>query len=91
MHYLFMHDYYYTHRLPDAFSEFFTKVNKRHHYNTRLASKATFCLPSIRTNYGKFNLRFTGAKIWNGIKEEYKSLNRSSFKQKIKLDFLASY
>ena len=29
--------------------------------------------------------------IGKHIKEEYKSLNRSSFKQKIKLDFLASY
>ena len=41
---------------------FFIKFNQKHKYNTRLASKYSFFLPHIRTNYGKFNIRLTGAK-----------------------------
>ena len=43
---------------------FFTKVNQRHSYNTRLASQMSFSLPQVRTNYGKFIIRFTGVKVW---------------------------
>ena len=55
-------------KLSPAFSHFFIKINKTHNYNTRLASKETFCLPAVRiTNYGKFNIRFQGVKVWNSI------------------------
>ena len=39
-------------------------VNTRHQYGTRLASKSTFSLPKICTNYGKFNVKFFGPKTW---------------------------
>ena len=29
-------------------------------------------LPKVRTNYAKFNIRFSGAKLWNAIKEDLK-------------------
>ena len=33
---------------------FFTKINKIHNYNTRLASKQSYYIPPARTDYGKF-------------------------------------
>ena len=56
-------------RLLPVFDEFFTPVNKIHKYNTRHASKMTFSLPNLRTNYSIFNIRFQGTKIWNGLDE----------------------
>ena len=50
---LFMYDYF-TGKLPYVFNDFFTKVNKIHNYNTRLASKQSYYIPPARTNYGKF-------------------------------------
>ena len=50
-------------------------VRQRHNYNTRLASKSPFVLPKVRTNYGKFNIRFFGPKVWNDIEEPLKTLS----------------
>ena len=78
--------------LPSIFDPFFfIKVNQKHNYNTRLASKSSFYLPKIRTNYGKFNIRFTGAKVWNSIGKETKKLSKSMFKKKLKNYLLESY
>ena len=33
---------------------FFTEVSEVHQYNTRSAAKHSYCLPTVRTNYGKF-------------------------------------
>ena len=51
----------------------------------------TYTLPSIRTNYGKYNIRFIGTKLWNCIDEELKSLTKSSLKSKLKQDFISGY
>ena len=80
---IFMCDFH-SGTLPPAFSNYFTAVNKRHKYNTRLASKSSFVLPQIRTNYGKFSIKFQGAKIWNSLSEETKSLHRLAFKKTLK-------
>jgi len=34
---------------------------------TGLAAKQSCYLPFVRTNYGKFNIRFQGPFIWNSI------------------------
>ena len=70
--------------LPKSFNDFFTPVCNRHRYNTRLSSKSSFCLPQARTNYGIFNIRFSGPKLWNSVKESIKSLSFFSFKKKYK-------
>ena len=85
-----MYDYY-SDRLPRAFVDFFEKISKRHNYNIRLAARESYSLPSIRTNYGRFSLRFTGAKIWNSLNEEYKLLSKQSFKKAIKRDLVILY
>ena len=58
---LFMYDFH-SGNWPLVFQTFFTSVNKIHGYNTRLACKNSYYLPKIRTNYGKFNIRFLGIK-----------------------------
>ena len=51
---------------------FFTRVTNIHNYNTRLAAKQSYYLPFVRTNYGKFNIRFQGPSIWNSIDDHIK-------------------
>ena len=48
-------------------------------------------LPKVRTNYGKFNIRFFGPKVWNDIEEPLKTLGFQTFKQKLKLYLLNKY
>ena len=73
---------YHNNNLPNLFHSFFTKASSVHSYNTRLASKSSYSIPYARTNYGKFNIRFTGAKVWNSVDEELKNLSKESFKKK---------
>jgi len=77
--------------LPCAFESFFTTIDKVHGYNTRAASKKFLYLPKARTNYGKFNIRFQGPKIWNSIDESVKKLSLNQFKKKLKVEFISKY
>ena len=78
--------------LPYMFSNFFTSVSKIHSYNTRLASSLSYSLSKIRTNYGKFGLRYNGSKIWNSINESTKSVaKKKCFKQKIFIQIIKDY
>ena len=67
--------------LPSIFSNFFTPVRNVHNYNTRLASKSSFVLPSARTNYSIFSLNFQGPKTSSSIDESLKSCSISAFKK----------
>ena len=49
-----------------------------------MASRSTFCIPLVRTNYGKFNILFKGAVLWNNIEESLKCLTVRKFKQSLK-------
>ena len=79
------------HNLPKAFDNYFTFISSKHNYNTRLASKSTYYIDQVRTNYGKFNLHFSGPSIWNNLDEEIKSLSLRLFKQNLTKKFLSSY
>ena len=57
----FMYDYF-NGKLPEVFLKFVTSVKERHNYITTFISRSTFSIPKVRTNYGKFNVRFSGAK-----------------------------
>ena len=59
----FMHQFN-TGKLPTIFDSFFVKTSCKHNVNTCFAFRSTFYLPEIRTNYGKFNIRFNGPKLW---------------------------
>ena len=43
---------------PTAFSDFFTTVERVHKYNTILSSQKSYFTSSVRTNHGKFSLRY---------------------------------
>ena len=87
---LFMYDYD-SNNLPSPFNSYFLQVNQKHSYSTRLASKNSYSLPKIKTNYGKFNIKFCGAKIWNSISESTKKLSRTKFKEMLSNDLLKAY
>ena len=84
---------YYQNMLPKAFdNNYFTFISSsKHNYNTRLASESTYYIDQVRTNYGKFNLHFSGPSIWNNLDEEIKSLSLHLFKQNLTTQFLSSY
>ena len=77
--------------LPLVFNNFFTEVSKVHQYNTRSAAKHSYYLPKVRTNYGKFNIRFQAPKIWNAINEQVKTGSLSKFKLSLKEQYLSLY
>ena len=52
-----MHDFH-GNKLPLSFESFFLPVKLKHGYNTRLVLKNSYSLPLIRTNYGKFSIRY---------------------------------
>ena len=87
---LFMNDYY-SNRLPLIFDNFFKCINKVRQYQTRLASKISYYLPKARTNYGKFNIRFFGVKVWNTIDDSLKSKSRACFKNLSKELMISNY
>ena len=74
---------YHKHMLPLTFDDFFVRVNEIHHYNTRLSAKTSYSLPKVKTNYGQFNIRYNGPKIWNSLDESIKSLSFSNLKKRL--------
>ena len=87
---IFMHKFHYQ-KLPSAFNHYFTAVNETHAYNTRLASKQSYSLPKTRTNFGIFNIRYQGPKIWNSLDETDKKLLDFQLRKKLKIHFIDSY
>ena len=45
-----------------------------------LASKSTYNIDQVRTNYAKFNIRFSGPSIWNNLDENLKGSSSHIFK-----------
>lgn len=86
----FMH-HYHLGKLPSCFNSFFTNVSDKHKYNTRLASIKALALPLARTNYGLFNIRYSGPKLWNSIDCSIRDSNTYSFKRKFKLHLIDLY
>ena len=50
-----------------------------------------YTLPKVRTNYGIFNIRFKGPKVWNSISENLKTLSILNFKKSAKSDLVKDY
>ena len=85
---------YHHNLLPKAFDNFISskqRISSKHNYNTRLASKSTYYIDHVRTNYGKFNLHFSGPSVWNNLDEEFKSSSLCLFKQAMMKNFLSTY
>jgi len=58
---------------------------------TCFATRSSFYLPKIRTNYGKFNIRYNGPKLWNELDENFKSLSSNAFKKDLTSYFIDLY
>jgi hypothetical protein len=82
---------YHNQLLPSTFDNFFTPVAQIHSYNTRSAARQTYYLPSIRTNYGKFNVRFLGPQLWNSLEDNIKNFSLQRFKNHLKNEYLSKY
>jgi hypothetical protein len=66
-------------------------VENVHNYNTRSLATQSYYLPKIRTNYGRFNVRFQGPIVWNAIDFHVESLSFKKLKKYIKQDFISKY
>ena len=86
----FMHQFF-TGKLPNIFDSFFIKTSDKHNVNTRFATRTTFYVPKIRTNYGKFNIRYNGPKLWNETDERFKILTPHLFKKELTKHFIKFY
>ena len=86
----FMHQFFIG-KLPKIFDSFFIKTSDKHNVNTRFATRTTFYVPKIRTNYGKFNIRYNGPTLWNETDERFKILTPYSFKRELSLHFINLY
>ena len=56
-----------------------------------MASKKSYYLLKARTNYGKINIHFSWAKLYNAIKEDLKSSSRFRFKKLLKESVISKY
>ena len=70
--------------LPSTFKSFFVPINEIHYYNTKISSNQCYSLPRTRTNYGIFNIRFQGPKIWNSIDDKIKTSSLLYLKNSLK-------
>ena len=87
---LFLYQYH-KNLLPSSFDNFFQSVSSIHQYKTRLGSRSTYYINSVKTNYGKFNIRFAAVKVWNDLDENIKYLPLKMFKNEVKLNILQKY
>ena len=79
---LFMHKFN-NKLLPFNFDTFFNSVLDIHTYITRSAANQPYYLPQARTNYGIFNIRFKGPKVWNSHGKDIKSTPFNKCKKRI--------
>ena len=87
---VFMHEFHQN-LLPSVFDNFFVDVRDLHTYNTRFAAKHSYYFPKVRTNFGKFGIRYQGPKVWNSLEKNFKSYSVSLSKKKMKQNILDCY
>ena len=50
-----------------------------------------YTLPKVRTNYGIFNIRFKGPKVWNSTCKNLKTFSILNFKESVTSDLVKDY
>ena len=88
---LFMHKFHDL--LPSVFNNYFTLISRTHNYNTRLASKHSYSIPSKDKlcNIRLCNIRFQGVELWNSLDESLKFLSMIQLQNNLKTSFLSNY
>ena len=78
---------------PDYFSDYFKHVSDVHSIYTRQAIRDDLFLERRHTiQYGITSVQYSGAKLWNSIPVELRSLKSASqFRAKLKAYFLSQY
>ena len=87
---IFMYKFH-NNLLPSYFDTFFTEIGNVHSYNTRAAANESYYLPQARTNYGLFNIRFQGPKVWNSLAKNIKLSSLKGLKDILKKELLSKY
>ena len=87
---IFMYKFH-KNQLPAVFDSYFLSISKVHNYSTRLSSTHAYALPKARTNCGKFRTKFIGAKVWNALDADLKTLSFRTFKARLKENFTLNY
>ena len=84
---------FHNNLLPVAFDQFYIFRSMRLLIIVQdlLLNNHTIYQKLDRTNYGIFNIRFQGVKIWNSLEENVKSLSFSQFKKRIKIEMIQKY
>ena len=82
---------FHNNSLPSYFDTFFSSVADIHTYKTTSAANQSYYLPRARTNYGIFNIRFQGPKVWNSLDKNVKSTSYRKFKENLKRELLSKY
>ena len=82
---------FHNNLLPSVFDPYFNSFRMLHNHNTRISSKMTYVIPTVRANYGTFTIGFKGAKVWNDISDDIKLLPLKYFKKKLNLILLEKY
>ena len=85
-----MHQFF-NGKLPKIFDSLFIKISDKHNVNNRFATRTTFYVPNIRTNYGKFIIRYNEPILWNETDERFKILTPYSFKSELSMHFIHLY
>ena len=74
------------------YSHLFHLTKNQHNINTRQATSGKFYTPTVRTNYKKYNITYSGVKVWNSIPENIrKSRHKKSFTKLYKRMLLNNY
>ena len=76
--------------LPEGiFDDYIKPIS--HSYNTRSKAKKNLYIRKTKTNYGKFDIRYSAPKIWNDIPLAIRnSSSLAIFKKEFK-DYILSY
>ena len=61
--------------VPAIFHNFLTPTTTVHSYNTRNSTKLNFYRPQVRTNIGKFTLKYSASVMWEAVPLALKKAN----------------
>ena len=72
---------FHNNQLPAVFAKYFINSAMIHGYETRLSTKHAYALSKAKTNYAIFNVKFSGAKLWNSLSpsNHLKQLSNKNF------------
>ena len=82
---------YHHNKLPELFSPYFNVTKSIHPHVTRSTTRKNYFVPHVNSNSAKKSLLFIGAKIWNGLRFEWKEYSYNKFKKAVKSHLLLKY